>query len=150
MNKNNFYFYKKIFGRINHHQLLDEYVLHNLFACYLTLLIGERNIKQYKKLKRRKMHSSMEFALCIHYVTPFLNKTTLSKSFCSLRSGFQRAIYDASKFSLVLAFYRAFETIAHVKQWLMLFRRCFDDSEILVGLLCSFHLTSALRLVSSR
>ena len=36
---------------------------------------------------------------------------------------------------------------AHVKEWLMLSQKCFDDSEFLVGLLCPFHLTSALRLV---
>ena len=59
-------------------------------------------------------------------------------------------MYDASKFSLALALYRTLEMTAHVKQWLMLFRRCFDGSEILVGLLCSFHLTSALLLVSPK
>ena len=69
-------------------------------------------------------------------------KTSLSKSLCSLRSGFLRAIYDASKFSLVLAFFGAFEMKPHVKQWLTLRRRYFDDSELLVGLLCSFHLAS--------
>ena len=37
---------------------------------------------------------------------------------------------------------------AHVKQWLMLLRRGFDGSELIIELLCSFHLTSALRLVS--
>ena len=37
---------------------------------------------------------------------------------------------------------------AHEKQWLVLLRRCFDDSELLVGLLSSFHLTSTLHLVS--
>ena len=36
----------------------------------------------------------------------------------------------------------------HIKQWLMLLPKCFYGSELLVGLLCSFHLTSALRLVS--
>ena len=82
------------------------------------------------------------------YVTPFLDKTDLSKSFCLLRLGFQRAIYDASKFLQVLAFFGAFETTAHAKQWLMLLQRCFHGSQLLVGLLCSFHLTSALRLVS--
>ena len=47
-------------------------------------------------------------------MTPFLNKTSLSKPFCSLRSGFQRAIYDDSKFFLVLAFFGAFQMTAHV------------------------------------
>ena len=48
-------------------------------------------------MKRRKNAlPSWEFALChqLPYVTPFLNKTNLSKSFCLLRSGFQRPIYD--------------------------------------------------------
>ena len=35
--------------------------------------------------------------------------------FCLLRSGFQRAIYDASKFFLVLAFFGAFEMKTQVK-----------------------------------
>ena len=74
-------------------------------------------------------------------VTPFLNKTSLSNSFCSLRSGLQRAIYDDSKFFLVLGFFGAFEMTVHVKRWLMLRLMCFDGSELLVGLLCSFHLT---------
>ena len=38
---------------------------------------------------------------------------------------------------------------AHVKQWLMLLRKCFDGSELLVGILSLFHLTFALRLVST-
>ena len=71
------------------------------------------------------------------------NKTSFSKSFCSLRSNFQTAIYDTSKFFLVLAFFGAFEMTVHLKHWLMLLQRCFDDSELLVGLLCSFYLTSA-------
>ena len=81
-------------------------------------------------------------------MAPFLNKTILSKSFCSLRSGFQRTIHDAAKFFLVLPFFGAFEMTAHVKQWLMLLRRGFDGSELKIELLGSFHLTSALRLVS--
>ena len=53
-------------------------------------------------------------------MTPFLNKTSLSKSFSLLRSGFQRLIYDASKFVLVLAFFWSIcndspcKTIVHV------------------------------------
>ena len=60
-----------------------------------------------------------------------------------------RAIYDASKFVLVLAFFGAFELTAHIKQWLMLLQKGFDGSAFFVGLLCSFHLTSTLRLVST-
>ena len=43
MNKKQFLLYKKLFGRINHHQLLNEYVLHNFFAFYQTLLILKSN-----------------------------------------------------------------------------------------------------------
>ena len=77
------------------------------------------------------------------------NNISLSESFCSLRSGFHRAIYDASTFFLLLVFFGAFETIVHVRQWPILFRRCFNSSKLLVELLWSFHLTSALRLVST-
>ena len=51
-------------------------------------------LRQYNKLKRRKkVLPSKEFVLphYLLYVTPFLNKTNLSKFFCALRSGFQRA-----------------------------------------------------------
>ena len=37
------FLYKKLFGCINHHQLLNEYVLHNFFAFYQTLLIVKSN-----------------------------------------------------------------------------------------------------------
>ena len=116
MNKEQFLLYKKLLGRIIHHQLLNEYVLHNFFTFYQTLLIVKR--KQYNKLRKRKYAlPSWEFALCrqLLYVILFLNKTSLSKSFCSLRLGFQRAIYDASKFFLVLVFFGAFEMTALVK-----------------------------------
>ena len=39
MNKKQLLLYTKPFGRINHNQLLNEYVLHNFFASYQTLLI---------------------------------------------------------------------------------------------------------------
>ena len=34
---------KMFFDRINHHQLLNEYVLYNFFALYQTLLIVKSN-----------------------------------------------------------------------------------------------------------
>ena len=43
MNRKQFLLYKKLFGRINHHQLLDEYVLHNFSAFRQTLLIFKSN-----------------------------------------------------------------------------------------------------------
>ena len=51
---------------------------------------------------------------------------------------------DAKPFT-VLAFFGAFKMTVHVKQ--LLLQRCFDGSELLVGLICSFHLTFALQLV---
>ena len=42
-------------------------------------------------------------------ITPFLIETSLLKSFCLLRSGFQRVIYDASEFFLVIVFFVTFE-----------------------------------------
>ena len=101
--------------------------------------------------KKENAFPSREFVLrhYLLYVTPILNKTSLSKSFCLLRSGFHKAIYDVFMFFVVLAFSGAFEITIHVKQWSILLRNCFDDSELLVGLLCSFHLTYALHLVSS-
>ena len=67
------------------------------------------------------------------YVTQFLNKTSFSKF---------------SMFILALALFEAFEILVCVKQWSILWRRCFDGSELSVGLLCSFHLTLVLCLVS--
>ena len=59
MNKKQFLLYKKLFGRINHHQLLNEYVLLNFFAFYQTLIVKSN------KLKRRKNAlPSWDFALC--------------------------------------------------------------------------------------
>ena len=63
-----------------------------------------------------------EKLVCLKY---FGQDCSLSKSLCSLRSGFQRAIYDAPKFFLTLAFSGAFEMTAHVKWWLMLFSKVF-------------------------
>ena len=39
MNKKQFLLYKKLYGRINHHQLLNEFVLHNFF-CFLSNIIN--------------------------------------------------------------------------------------------------------------
>ena len=39
INENNFYYFKKLFGCVNHPQLPNEYVLHNFFAFYETLIV---------------------------------------------------------------------------------------------------------------
>ena len=43
MNKKQFLLCKKLFGRINHHQLLNEYILRDVFAFYQTSLIVKSN-----------------------------------------------------------------------------------------------------------
>ena len=40
MNKKQFLLCKKLFSRISHLQLLNEYVLHNFFAFYQTQMDG--------------------------------------------------------------------------------------------------------------
>ena len=61
----------------------------------------------------------MHWGVCIMslmlYVKTIVDTTSLLKSFHLLRSGFQRAIYDVSKFFPVLVLIRAFELTAHVK-----------------------------------
>ena len=130
----------------------------NMFYTTFLLFIKHYQLSRAIKnnatnWKEEKMHfflGSLHYVInCfMWYVRPFLNKSSLSKSFCSLRLGFQRTICDAPKLFLVLVFFGTFEMTAHLKLWLMLRQRCFNGSELLVGLLCSFHLTSALRLVS--
>ena len=56
MNKKQFLLCKKLFGHINHHQLLNEYGLHNVFAFYQTLLIIKSNKK--KKTEKEKKCTS--------------------------------------------------------------------------------------------
>ena len=131
---NNFLLYKRLFGRINHHQLSSKYVLHNCFAFYQTWLVKSK--KLHYKLLRKKMHFFVGSLYCqqLLSVTPFRNNTSLSKSFSSLRSGIHRAINDVSNFLPALAFFGAFGMTAQVKQWSVLFWRCFDGSEHLVGL----------------
>ena len=95
MNEKQFLLRKKLFGRIIHHQLLNEYVLHNFFTFYQTLLIVKR--KQYNKLRKRKYAlPSWEFALCrqLLYVILLLNKTCLPKSFLHSKNCFLFNLYN--------------------------------------------------------
>ena len=61
----------------------------------------------------------MHWGVCIMslmlYVKTIVDTTSPLKSFYLLRSGFQRAIYDVSKFFPVVVLIRAFESTAHVK-----------------------------------
>ena len=76
-------------------RLLNVLCMFNLRPVSTGILIVESNL--WKKLEE-KINFLLVGFYCVT-VTPFLNKTSLSKSFCLLRSGFLRAIYDAFKFS---------------------------------------------------
>ena len=52
MNKKNVYFIKSFFGGINHHQLLNEYVLHSVFAFLSTCQEQLKTIPQTEKKKK--------------------------------------------------------------------------------------------------
>ena len=104
------------------------------FCPFYQILIVITNRWQCNELKRRKnTFSSREPIWChsLPFITPFLNKTSLSNSFSLLRSGFHRAIYDASKFLLVLAFFLSIwnnipcqtvaDIVSKVFQWFWIF-----------------------------
>ena len=120
MNKKTTFTVQKVFQSYKSSSVTKPIRFTQLF-CFLSNIIincQEQLSRQYNKLEKRKPALPFwEFALChsLLYGTQFLNKTSLSKSFCLLRLGFQKAIYDASKFFLVLAFFGAFEMTAHVK-----------------------------------
>ena len=44
---------KKLFGRTNHHQLLNEYVLYNFFAFYQALLIVKSELKTIQQNEKK-------------------------------------------------------------------------------------------------
>ena len=121
--KNNFSLCKKLFGHTNHHQLLNEFVWYNFFAFLSNLNSHDQLVTMQQSEKKKNAFLPGESALChkLLYITSFLNKISLSNSFCSLRSGFPRARYNGYKFFLVLVFFEAFETIPPVKQWSVLF-----------------------------
>ena len=56
MNKKQFLLCKKLFGRINHHQLLNEHVLHNFFlflsVCFIVFNRSGQLIMFDKKAKK--------------------------------------------------------------------------------------------------
>ena len=54
MNKKQFLLFKKLFGRINHNQLLNEYVLHNFF-CFLSNIINcQAQLKTIQQTVKKK------------------------------------------------------------------------------------------------
>lgn len=65
-------------------------------------------VQQTEKINHPFPHR--EFVLChkLCYVIPVLNKISLSKPFCLLRSRFRKVTYDPSIFYVVLIFLAAF------------------------------------------
>ena len=64
MNKKQVLLYKKRFSLINHHQLLDEYVLHNFF-CFLSNIINcQEQLKTIQQTEKKKKCTSF-LGVCI-------------------------------------------------------------------------------------
>ena len=64
MNKKQFLLYKKLLGRIIHHHLLNEYVLHNFF-CFLSNFINcQEQLKTIQQLEKKKKCTSF-LGVCI-------------------------------------------------------------------------------------
>lgn len=86
-------------------KIINKNGLNDLFAFLSKIYCQEQlqKIQQIEK-KEKSAFASKEFALChdLLYVTPILNKTSYSKSFCLLKSVLQRTKFQ--KFFLVLAF----------------------------------------------
>ena len=57
MSEKQFLLYKKLFGRINHHQLLHEYVLHNMF-CLLSNINCQEQLKTMQQTEQKKKCTS--------------------------------------------------------------------------------------------
>ena len=64
MNKKQFLLCKKLFGRINHHQLLNKYVWHNSF-CFLSNIINcQGQLKTMQQTEKNKICASF-LGVCI-------------------------------------------------------------------------------------
>ena len=63
MNEKQILVSKKLFGRINHDQLLNEYVLHNFF-CFLSNIINcQEQLKTIQQTEKKKCTSFL--GVCI-------------------------------------------------------------------------------------
>ena len=99
---------------------------------FYKMLIAKSNRCQTEQQKKVIFPKKVSITSLLVLCDRFLNKAILSKSFYSLRSGFRRELYHASKFFLLLVFFGAFEITAHVKHSPISFRKCFDYPERLV------------------
>ena len=69
--------YKKLFGRINHHQLLNEYVLHNFFA-FVSNINSQEQVKTIQQTEKKKKCSSF-LGVCIMSLINYALCDTISK-----------------------------------------------------------------------
>ena len=68
MNKKQSLPYKKLFGQINHHQLLSEYILHNFFAFFLSNINCQEQLKAIQLTEKKKKCTSI-LEVCIMSLT---------------------------------------------------------------------------------
>lgn len=93
----------------------------HLFLCDFdqTFFCQEQlnTIQQTEKSKKCLSLYGMYIMSLILFVIPFLNKSSLLKSFCLLRAGLQRPICDALKYFVVSTCFGALEMTANIKKW---------------------------------
>ena len=77
MNKKQFLLCTKLFARINHHQLLNEFVLHNFFAFYQTLL--KHCQEQLKTIQQTEKKKKCNFFLGVCIMSLIALCDTISK-----------------------------------------------------------------------
>ena len=58
MNKQQFLLCKRLFGHINHHQLLNEYVLHNFFFFLSNIISCQEQLKTIQQTEKKKKYTS--------------------------------------------------------------------------------------------
>ena len=65
MNKKQFLLCKKIFGPINHHQLLNGYILHNFFALLSNIINCQEQLKTTIQQTEKKKKCTSFLGVCI-------------------------------------------------------------------------------------
>ena len=58
MNKKQLLLYKKLFSLVNHHQLLNGYVVHNCF-CFLSNINCQEQLKTIQQNEKKKKCTSL-------------------------------------------------------------------------------------------
>ena len=93
-----------------------------LFLFFSNVSCQEQLTIQTLNRRKKPFYLGTLYCYQLLYVISFQN--SISKSLCSVGSGFQRTIYDASKFFQVLLIFNTFETKVHIKQQSVLSLRC--------------------------